>query len=321
MKNGNGALTPIPLPKPAVEPGLSFDRAAVLAGTVPTPFLVLAPSRIHQSIRTLRTCLPGVELYYAMKSNPDPELLGLLSGLVDGIDVASYPEVALAAAAGVTPERLFHSNPVKKDTDIAACVRHGVQWFTFDNVDEIPKLARHAPGANVLLRVAIKNEKLRRRPRRQVRRPRGRSAAAPPAGARGRPERARHRVPRRIAVDGPGIYLTALKVARRLFDEAATVGVRLDTLDIGGGFPVVYRTAVPKLEDFCRVVSRGLSQLFPAGVRVIAEPGRCISGDSMTLVVRVIGRSIRNGIPWYFIDDGSVRRLLRASCSTTATTS
>ena len=61
---------------------------------------------------------------------------------------------------------------------------------------------------------------------------------------------------------------------------------------------------MPKLEDFCRVVSRGLSQMFPAGVRIIAEPGRCISGDSMTLVVRVIGRSIRNGIPWYFIDDG-----------------
>ena len=80
--------------------------------------------------------------------------------------------------------------------------------------------------------------------------------------------------------------------------------MRLDTLDIGGGFPVVYRTEMLKLEDFCRVVSRGLSQMFPAGVRVIAEPGRCISGDSMTLVVRVIGRSIRNGVPWYFIDDG-----------------
>src|SRR5712691_712398 len=90
MKNGNGALTPIPMPKPAAEPGLSFDRATVLAGTVATPFLVLTPSRIHQSIRTLRTCLPGVELYYAMKSNPDPELLVMLNGLVDGIDVASY---------------------------------------------------------------------------------------------------------------------------------------------------------------------------------------------------------------------------------------
>jgi len=44
--------------------------------------------------------------------------------------------------------------------------------------------------------------------------------------------------------------------------------------------------------------------MFSARVRIIAEPGRCISGDSMTLVVRVIGRSIRSGIPWYFIDDG-----------------
>src|SRR6185295_10518136 len=144
MKNGNGAVPPIPMPKPAGEPGLSFDRATVLAGTVATPFLVLSPSRIHKSIRTLRTCLPGVELYYAMKSNPDPELLAQLNDLVDGIDVASYSEATQAAASGVTPERLFHSNPVKKDTDIAACVRHGVAWFTFDNVDEIPKLRLHA---------------------------------------------------------------------------------------------------------------------------------------------------------------------------------
>src|SRR6266850_4571200 len=158
MKNGNGAQPPIPQPKPAVEPGLTFDRAAVLAGTVATPFLVLSPTKIQQSIRTLRTCLPGVELFYAMKSNPDPELLGMLSGLVDGIDVASYPEVALAAAAGIAPERLFHSHPIKKDTDISACLRHGVRWFTYDNADEIPKLQAHAPDANVLLRVAIKND-------------------------------------------------------------------------------------------------------------------------------------------------------------------
>lgn len=303
MKNGNGAVSPIP-PKPAVQPDLSFDRAAVLAGTVATPFLVLSPARIQQSIRTLRTCLPGVELFYAMKSNPDPELLALLSGLVDGIDVASYPEVTLAAAAGVTPDRLFHSNPIKKDTDIAACVRHGVGWFTFDNDDEIRKLKAHAPEASVLLRVAIRND-----------------TCVVDLGAKfgAHEDQALSLILRARAAgvnvrgiafhvgsqsSDPGIYLSALAVARRLFDAAAKAGVRLDTLDIGGGFPVVYRTAVPSLEDFCRVVSRGLSELFPAGVRIIAEPGRCISGDSMTLVVRVIGRSVRNGVPWYFIDDG-----------------
>jgi ornithine decarboxylase len=304
MRNGHGAQSPTPLPKPAVEPGLTFDRVAVLAGTIPTPFLVLAPSRIHQSIRTLRTCLPGVELYYAMKSNPDPELLSLLNGLVDGIDVASYAEVELAAAAGVAPGRLFHSHPVKKDTDIVASARHGVQWFTFDNRDEIPKLRLHAPNARVLLRVAIKNENCVVNLGAKYGAPRDEALAlileARAAGVN----------VRGIAFhvgsqsSDPGIYLTALQMVRRLFDEAAAAGVRLDMLDIGGGFPVVYRTEMPRLEDFCRVVSRGLSQMFPAGVRIIAEPGRCISGDAMTLVVRVIGRSIRNGVPWYYIDDG-----------------
>jgi ornithine decarboxylase len=304
MKNGNGAQTPIPLPRPAAEPGLTFDRAATLAATVPTPFLVLAPSRIQQNIRTLRRCLPGVELYYAMKSNPDPELLALLNGLVDGIDVASYPEVLLAAAAGFTPERLFHSHPIKKESDIGTCARHGVQWFTFDNPDEIPKLRGHAPDARVLLRLAIKND-----------------SCVVDLGAKygARPEEALALILEARAAgvnvcgiafhvgsqsSDPAIYLTALKVVRQLFDDAAAAGVRLDTLDIGGGFPIVYRSEMIKLEDFCRVVSRGLSQLFPAGVRILAEPGRCISGDAMTLVVRVIGRSIRNGVPWYFIDDG-----------------
>jgi ornithine decarboxylase len=304
MKNGNGAVSPTPVPKAAPELNLSFGRAEILARTVATPFLVLSPSHIQATIRTLRTCLPGVGLYYAMKSNPDSELLGLLNGQVDGIDVASYGEVTAAAAAGVAPERLFHSNPIKKDTDIALCTRHGVRWFTFDNPDEIAKLRTHAPGANVLLRVAIKN-----------------TSCVVNLGAKFgvNPDEALSLLLQARAAGvnvrgiafhvgsqstDPGIYTTALKLVRSIFDEAASAGVRLDTLDIGGGFPVAYRTAVPKLEDFCRVVSRSLSEMFPAGVRIIAEPGRCISGDAMTLVVRVIGRSIRNGIPWYFIDDG-----------------
>ena len=57
MKNGNEASTST-LPKPAAEPGLSFTRATVLAETVPTPFLVLAPSRITRvSGRYARACL------------------------------------------------------------------------------------------------------------------------------------------------------------------------------------------------------------------------------------------------------------------------
>jgi ornithine decarboxylase len=37
---------------------------------------------------------------------------------------------------------------------------------------------------------------------------------------------------------------------------------------------------------------------------VIAEPGRFISGPSMTCVATVIGRALRNGLHWYYLDDG-----------------
>lgn len=304
MKNGNGASSLMLLPETPVEPNVSFERAAAFAETVATPFLVLSVSRIRDSLRTLRTYLPGVELFYAMKSNPDPDLLRLLNGLVDGIDVASHGEVTIAAAGGIAPERLIHSNPIKKESDIASCTKHGVRWFTFDNIDEIPKLRAHAPGANVLLRVAIKNPSCvvnlgaKFGAQEDDALPLLLEARASGLNVRG--------VAFHVGSQSmdPGIYLTALNLVRRIFDQSASIGLELDTLDIGGGFPVTYRTAVPCLEEFCRVVSQGLIELFPAGVRVLAEPGRCISGDAMTLVARVIGRSVRNGIPWYFIDDG-----------------
>ncbi|MBI4477115.1 MAG: type III PLP-dependent enzyme [Acidobacteria bacterium] len=304
MKRGNSARSLILLPKASDGPTVSFDRAVALAETLPTPFLVLSTSRVHATVRALRRTMPRVELFYAMKSNPDPELLRLLNGLVDGIDVASYGEVVLADAAGFSPDRLFHSNPIKKESDITDCVRHGIRWFTFDNSDEIPKLAAAAPGADVLLRLAIQN-----------------SSCVVDLGAKFGAHHAdavRLMLAARDAgvnVRGvafhvgsqstdPTVYLTALTMARSVFDQAAAAGLNLDTLDIGGGFPVTYRTEVPTLEEFCRVVTQGLTELFPEHVRVIAEPGRCISGGAMTLVVRVIGRSVRNGVPWYFIDDG-----------------
>jgi ornithine decarboxylase len=313
MKKRNSALSlmPVPettgelsLPEVTSELSLALTRAANFAESVATPFLVLSVAQVRERIETLRTHLPGVELYYAMKSNPDPDLLRLVNGLVDGIDVASYGEVTAAAAVGVGPDRFIHSNPIKKASDIATCVAHGVRWFTYDNVDELPKLQANAPGANVLLRVAIKNPSCVVNLGAKFGAQEGDALplllAARDAGL----------TVRGIAFHvgsqskDPDIYVTALKLVRGLFDEAAAAGLVLDTLDIGGGFPVSYRTLMPGLDEFCMVVSQGLQEFFPTGVRVLAEPGRCISGDAMTLVARVIGRSFRNGIPWYFIDDG-----------------
>jgi ornithine decarboxylase len=39
-------------------------------------------------------------------------------------------------------------------------------------------------------------------------------------------------------------------------------------------------------------------------VRVIAEPGRFLVGPAATLLMRVVGKAIRENKHWYYLDDG-----------------
>jgi ornithine decarboxylase len=79
--------------------------------------------------------------------------------------------------------------------------------------------------------------------------------------------------------------------------------VRLDTLDIGGGYPVPYTEPVMPITYYCHPIAAELERQFP-GVRLIAEPGRFISAPAMNLVASVMGKAERQGMMWYYLDDG-----------------
>jgi ornithine decarboxylase len=77
----------------------------------------------------------------------------------------------------------------------------------------------------------------------------------------------------------------------------------LDTLDIGGGFPIDYSEPVQDIGRFCAPIREALAKL-PERVRVIAEPGRFIVGPAAIGVASVMGRAQREGHWWYYLDDG-----------------
>ena len=77
----------------------------------------------------------------------------------------------------------------------------------------------------------------------------------------------------------------------------------LDTLDIGGGFPVSYVETVMPIDRFCEPIAEALEKYFDQ-CRVIAEPGRFLVASAVWLITQVVGKSRRGGIPWYYIDDG-----------------
>jgi ornithine decarboxylase len=288
------------------QPVLTFDQARELGDEHGTPLLVVSKSRVVETYRIMREHLPGVELFYAAKANPDFHILSALSAEGCSVDVCSHGELLAAKAAGFAPEHMLHTHPCKTDSNLLDCYNEGVRLFVYDNANELDKIARLTPDVQLLLRLAISADS-------SVINLSAKFGAAPKEAIDLLIE-ARHRG---LDVRGfsfhvgsqcmnPGDYAQALTVVRGIWDEAQALGFDLEILDIGGGFPAPYRNdSMLTLAAFCQNVSDGLRNVFgDIPVRLIAEPGRGLCAESVTLVTRVLGRSIRNGVMWYIIDDG-----------------
>ena len=89
-------------------PFVSLDKAREIAEVIPTPFHLYDEAGIRQRARDLNAAFawnPGFKEYFAVKATPNPYILKVLSEEGCGCDCASYAELLLAEAAGVTGQR------------------------------------------------------------------------------------------------------------------------------------------------------------------------------------------------------------------------
>ncbi len=137
------------VPTPAVR-----DRIRTLApGELPAYVYDLAELRAHAA--GVRAALPErVELYYAAKANPEPEILAALAPYVDGYEVASGGELAHVAQA-VPGRPLAFGGPGKTPDEVAAALAGGVQRFHVESEYELHMLAEQARRVTPGTRVAV----------------------------------------------------------------------------------------------------------------------------------------------------------------------
>ena len=288
------------------QPVLSFDRARELAEEHGSPLLVVSKSKLIETYWSMKDALPGVDMYYAAKANPDHHILSTLCAENSFVDVCSAGEMHQALEAGFTPERMLHTHPCKTESNLLECYGAGLRWFVFDNALEAAKIARLTPDVNLLLRLAVSASsslinlsakfgcaiesalELLEESRRLGLQVRGFSFHV---GSQ---------------CLNPEDYNAVLRQVRELWDRATERGFTLEVLDIGGGFPSPYRESAPTIRSFCEVISCGLRETFGdlPSVRLIAEPGRGMCAESTTLITKVLGKDTRWGMPWYIIDDG-----------------
>ncbi len=285
---------------------LPLDQIENLIARHGTPLYLVSGQKIRENYRLLDRCLPAVKLFYAVKANPHPGILEILAEEGAGFDVASRGEYLAAVSAGANPrEDLIFADTVKDPRQIAHAHSIGIDDFTFDNPSEITQIARHAPGANVHLRLVVSNQGSVAHLSKKF--------GAEPADAVALLLAARNQglVPRGISFHvgsqclDARRYVEALETTRQVFDAAAAQGLNLEMIDIGGGFPVRYLDEEIDLEAMCGVITEAYTRLFGPDIQLVAEPGRAIVGDAMILVTKVISESVRQGQNWLYFDDGT----------------
>lgn len=281
------------------------ERVRKLVERHGSPLLVLDRAQLVREYQTFRRLLPRVKLYYAVKANPHPDVIRTFAALGGCFDVASEGEMRHVLAQGVDPAKLIFANTVKRPDALARMQGLGVDLVTFDSEPELYKIARHAPGCRVVARLKVDNAgsavdlslKFGADAEQVV--PLLKKAKAlglVPAGV------SFHVGSQCMNYEN---YVAAVETLASIFADAAKVGMKLSIVDIGGGFPV-RRPGDGKvgLAAFGAKLRHDLDRLFPKDVDVIAEPGRALVGPAGMLITRVVGRSIRHNMNYYYLDDG-----------------
>ncbi len=101
-------------------------------------------------------------------------------------------------------------------------------------------------------------------------------------------------------------YIQALEMSAAIFREAKQNGIKLNILDIGGGFPIKHfdKDNHIDFQTLASKIRKELKRIFDKDVKFIAEPGRFFAGPAGLLITRVVGRTFRNNKNYYYLDDG-----------------
>jgi diaminopimelate decarboxylase len=305
--------------------GIPVDRLAERVGQ--TPFFAYDRRLLTARVGLLRATLPaGIELSYAVKANPMPAVVQHLSGLVDGLDVASGLELRTALDTTVPPPRISFAGPGKTPAELRQAVAAGVT-IELESATELARVAVTGEDLSLAPRVAV-----RVNPDFQVKGSGMRLGGGPQQFGVDAEQ-----VPALLkAVEAAGLEFLGFHVfagsqnlragvlgdaARRTVElvgqlaEQAPGPVRY--LNLGGGFGIPYFAQDQPLDlaavggQLARLQRESIRPRFP-GARVVIELGRYIVGECGVYVTRVLDRKESRG-KTFLVVDGGLHHQLAAS--------
>lgn len=300
--------------------------SSLIAEAGDTPLFVYDLGLVKARIMDLRAVLPiGLALHYAVKANPYPPLVLAVAPLVDGLDVASGGEMALAVAQGVDPARISFAGPGKRDRELEAAIKAGVT-LNLESEGEAVRALAIAAHIGIAPKLAV-----RVNPDFDLRgsgmkmgggaKPFGVDAERVPALVHdlitaGADWRGFHIYAGSQALDAAAIAETQAHTVALAARLAQAIGHAPPRVNLGGGFGIPYFANERPLD--LAHVGRALSDTLAARADIVAETqfcielGRYLVGEAGVYLTRIIDRKVSHG-ETFLVTDGGLHHQLAAS--------
>lgn len=273
-----------------------------------TPCLVVDLDAIAENYLTLRRLMPQAQIYYAMKANPAPEILQLLVGLEAKFDTASIYEIEQCIAAGAAPADISYGNTIKKSKDIASAYKLGIRLFAFDSLGELEKIATYAPGSKVYCRLLMNNE--------GAEWPLSRKFGCEIDMAYDLLVQSHklNLIPYGVSFHvgsqqtDPTQWDKPICQTAMLFSALKQVGIELQMINLGGGFPGSYQSEILDVKNYTNAITKSMHSYFGNNLpEMMLEPGRSLVADAGVIqseVVLISQKSYIENKRWVFLDIG-----------------
>jgi diaminopimelate decarboxylase len=297
-----------------------------IAAQVGTPCYVYSQASIEAAYHAYETALSGVRhrICYSVKANSSLGILHLLSGLGASCDIVSGGELARWQAAGGDPKKVVFSGVGKTRDEIEAALAADIYLFNVESEEELAVINDVAKARGTRARIALR--------------------VNPDVDPQTHPYISTGLKQNKFGV--------SMATARRLFETAAKLpgidvvgidchigsqltktspfsdamarlvtmvldleraGLRLRTLDIGGGLGIDYGKGDPQpptAEQYGAAIKLALAPLAHLDIEFLCEPGRSIVGPAGALLTRVLYRK-NTEVKHFLIVDAAMNDLMR----------
>ncbi|MDR3193041.1 MAG: type III PLP-dependent enzyme [Treponema sp.] len=281
-----------------------------------TPCVVFNLQAIKLNYQRLKGLFPYSQIYYAVKANPEKEIVSMLADLDSNFDIASRYELDMVLSLGVSPERISYGNTIKKGRDVAYFYERGVRLYATDSKEDLKSIAQNAPGSKIYVRILVEASS---------------TADWPLSRKFGcHPDMAYDLfiMAHDLGLTPSGISFHVGSQQRDIgqWDEAIAKtkylfssleedeGIKLSMINMGGGFPAPYIQPTNDLSEYAAEIQRYLVDDFGEDLpKIILEPGRSLVGNSGILISEVVLISRKNNTAlnrWVYMDTGRFNGLI-----------